>query len=211
MNILNYELIDQPTLLAQLQQTRLMGHGQPLIYANATLSLRAAVNPNLLVPAQRYVLESDFRMIENLYETFLHKSINIFALTGGLQFWREEPETKQPEGPIPLTPPIVEESIEAGERTVWLISDGMHRVYTARRLGKPINIILVQNVPATYPYYAYPLSQGWEEVVELETLPEVFHKKTYRELHYKELFRNYNAVLPGIQKQRKRTNPPRFD
>jgi hypothetical protein len=207
MKILKYELIDQQTLLASLQQTRLMGHGQYSIYRNATLSLQEAVDPNILVPAQRYVLESDFRRIESLYKSFLRADIDIFSLTGGLWFWQEESDAGEAEGPIPLTPPIVEESFESGGKKIWLISDGMHRVYTARKLGKRINIILVQNVPEIYPYYAYPLTQGWEEVMELTTLPDDFQKKTYREENYKALFRNYNEVLPGIQKQRKRTNP----
>jgi hypothetical protein len=207
MNILKHELISLPNLLASLKQTRLKGHGQPLIYANAHLTLEKAVDPNILIPAQRYVLQSDFRTIEHLYQTFLEKSIDIFSLTGGLLFWREEPETGLEEGPIPLTPPIVEVSLGAGGRKVWLISDGMHRVYTARQLGKRINIILVQQVPMKYPYYAYPLENGWADVIELAELPDGFQKKAYRESNYKELFRNYNEVFPGIQKQRKRTNP----
>jgi hypothetical protein len=76
----------------------------------------------------------------------------------------------------------------------------MHRVYTARKLGKPINIILVQNVP--YPYYAFPLSQAWAEVIELQEIPKDFPKKVYRERNYKDLFRNYNEVLSGIQQSR---------
>lgn len=211
MKILKYELINPPSLLASLQQTRLMGHGQHSIYCNATLSLQEAIDPNILVPAQRYVLESDFHRIESLYTSFLQEDMDIFSLTGGLWFWQAESDTEPAEGPIPLTPPIVEESLESDGKKIWLISDGMHRVYTARKLGKRINIILVQNVPAVYPYYAYPLTQGWEKVMELATLPDDFQKKVYREENYKALFRNYNEVLPGIQKQRKRTNPLRSD
>ncbi len=207
MNILKHELISLPDLLSRFQQTRLKGHGQPSIYAHAHLTLEEAVAPDRLMPAQRYVLQSDFRTVLDLYQTFLEKSIDIFSLTGGLLFWREEPETGLEEGPIPLTPPIVEVSQEALGKEIWLISDGMHRVYTARQLGKPINIILVQQVPTKYPYYAYPLSNGWTEVIELAELPDLFQKKAYRESNYKELFRNYNEVFPGIQKQRKRTNP----
>ena len=207
MKILKYELISQSTLFARLKSTRLLGYGQPTIYAKAHFTLQKAVDPNKLVPAQQYVLASDFYTIERLYQTFLQYSIDIFALTGGLLFWREEPETGLAEGPIPLTPPIIEESLEPDGRPVLLISDGMHRVYTARQLGKQINVILVRNVPIEYPYYAYPLPKGWAEVVELQELPEGFQKKVYREKNYKELFRNYNDVLPGIQKQRKKTNP----
>ncbi len=198
MKILKYEMFSEQALLAQLKKTRLKGHGQPYIYANSNLVLQEDVDPNTLVPAQRYVLESDCHTVEMLYQTFLQQSIDIFALKGGIHFWREEEE------PIPLIPPIVEESLEPDGRRVPLINDGMHRVYTARKLGLRINIIFVQNVP--YPYYAYPLNKGWNEVVALKELPNHFLKKEYRDKqNYKALFRNFNEVLPGVQKQRKKT------
>ena len=79
----------------------------------------------------------------------------------------------------------------------------MHRIHTARKLGLPINVILAQKVPVTFPYYAYPLKNGWNDVAELDYIPNDFVKKTYRDKdNYKALFRNFNAVLPGIQKQR---------
>lgn len=187
--------ISEQELLSNLKHTQLMGHGQPFIYHTAHLSLQEKVNPYELIPAQRYVLESDFQRIEYLYQNFLQQGIDIFSLKGGIWF-------NMGEESIPLTPPIVEESWEAQGRKIWLISDGMHRVYTARQLGKPITIILVQNVPREYPYYAYPLEGGWNEVTELKELIEGFQKKNYREKQYKNLFRNYNAVFPGIQKSR---------
>ncbi len=203
MKILRYEKIPEHTLLARLKQTRLMGHGQPYIYANATLAVQEQVDPNSLAPTQRYVLESDFHTIEMLYNAFLPQGIDIFALKGGLRFWREQPETGEEEGPIPLISPIIEESVEPDGKKIRLINDGMHRLYTARKLGKRINIILVQNVPTEYPYYAYPLKQGWADVIELKEIPDAFQKKAYRDKNnYKALFRNFNEILPGVQKQR---------
>ncbi len=240
--MITYQLIPLQTLLTQLTQTRLMGPGQPLIYQNATLTLQEAVDPNRLIPAQRYVLASDFQMIERLYSTFLQQhALNIFALTGGLWFWPapkdlttfeklsnlkpkdlttfeklsnlkppanpRESTAEKIAGAIPLTSPIIEESTTPTGDKIWLISDGMHRIYTARKLGIPINIILVQNVPPQYPYYAYPLANGWNEVIELTEIPKGFHKKTYREKNYKDLFRNYNEIFPGIQKRRTSSHP----
>jgi len=196
MKIVRYDLIPASLLLEKLKKTRLMGHQQALIYEHAQITLQEQVAPGLLIPAQRYVLQAHLQIIENLYAALLSQGLDIFALTGGVWFWYEGGEA-----PLPLTPPIIEESYEADGRKIWLISDGMHRVYTARKLGKPINVILVQDVP--YPYYAFPLPQAWAEVVELQEIPAAFPKKVYRESNYKDLFRNYNEIFSGIQKSRK--------
>jgi len=208
MNVVRYELIPERELLGLLKQTRLRGHGQPCVYADASLELMRQVDPGSLVPAQRYVLEEDFRRIEALHREVLSHSVDIFALEGGVLFWAEDPETGEIEGPIPLIPPVVEESREDQGELVPLINDGMHRVYAARRLGRRINIVYARNVPVQYPYYAKPLENGWSGVEELSVLPDNYLKKTYRDPeNYKALFRDFNEHFPGVQKQRKRSNP----
>jgi hypothetical protein len=203
MQIIRYETFSEQELLSRLKRTRLRGHGQPEVYADATLELVEQADPESLVPAQRYVLRPDLDTVRDLYETFLQEDLDIFALRGGLLFWRDEEE-----GPIPLIPPMVEESQEPDGRRVLLINDGIHRVYCAWKLGKKINVVAARGVPAGYPYYAYALKGGWEEVTELKELPDNFQKKEYRDpRNYKALFRDFNAVLPGVQKQRKRSNP----
>ena len=50
-------------------------------------------------------------------------------------------------------------------------------------------------------------ASGWRLDVADE-LPDGFQKKTYRVPdNYKSLFRQYNEVFPGVQQQRKRSNP----
>ena len=204
MKISRYETIPEEELLARIATTRLRGYDGYPIYQHARLELAEGADPRQLVPAQRYVLESDFNNIEALYESFLAFDVNIFALRGGLLFWTEEGGDE----PIPLIPPIIEESLEPDGKRVLLINDGMHRVYTAMRLGQPINVIVAHGVPTEYPYYAYALENGWDDVEELEELPDNYVKKSYRDPdNYKSLFRDFNAVLPGVQKQRKRSNP----
>ena len=206
MKILRYETISEQTLLAGLKKTRLKGYEQPHIYANSKLSIQQGIDPNSLMPAQRYVLESDYDTIEMLYWVFKQHSIDIFALTGGILFWLQVPDTGEEEGPIPLTPPIIEESIESDGNKIQLINDGMHRIYTARKLEKKINVVLARNVPTKFPYYAYPLKNGWDDVRELPEIPDDFIKKEYRDKeNYKALFRNFNEVFPNIQKRRKKT------
>ena len=99
-------------------------------------------------------------------------------------------------------------SAEPDGRMVPLINDGMHRVFAARQLGKLINIVLVRNVPPEYPYYAYAMEHGWQDVEVLHELPDSYVKKQYRDpSNYKALFRDFNELFPGVQKQRKRSNP----
>lgn len=201
MRLIRYETISAETLLVRLKATRLKGHGQPLIYENATLSLETAVTPATLVPAQRYVLNRDLETILALRALFAAEGVDIFALEGGLLFWLER--NGQEEGPIPYIPPIVEESREADGRVIPLINDGMHRITAARRCGVPINVILARNIPPQWPYYALPLPRGWDEVTELPEIPEGYVKKAYRDpANYKALFRDFNAVFDGIQKSR---------
>ncbi|MBF0613681.1 MAG: hypothetical protein G8237_10300 [Magnetococcales bacterium] len=209
MKITRMEQIGEAELLQRFATTRLRGHGQPLIYARARLELVRRVDPATLYPAQRYVLRADHQRLFDLYHLFRHEGIDIFNLEGGLFFWLADPDAPHgEEGPIPLMPPVVEHSLEPDGRTIPLINDGMHRVYTAMRLGVPINIVLAVDVPHEYPYYAYALKKGWDDVVELEELPNEFIKKEYRDpTQYKALFRDFNAVFDGIQKQRKSTNP----
>ncbi|MBF0339580.1 MAG: hypothetical protein HQL95_01285 [Magnetococcales bacterium] len=209
MHITRVAQIDEQELLRRFATTRLRGHGQPLIYAHARLELVRQVDPATLYPAQRYVLKEDHERLHQLCLAFRQKGIDIFNLEGGLFFWLEDPESPEgEEGPIPLMPPVVEMSAEPDGRMIPLINDGMHRVYTAMRLGVPLNIVLAHDVPREFPYYAFALEKGWREVVELDELPDGFVKKHYRDPdQYKALFRDFNAVFDGIQKQRRQTNP----
>ena len=206
MKLLRWEVLTTDQTLARFKRTRLKGFGQPYIYEQASLSLVKAVETGRVVPAQRYVLESDLQSVFALEKMFAVHGINIYALEGALMFWIER--DGEEEGPIPLTPPIVEESLEADGRKIWLINDGMHRVTAARQRNTPINIILAEGVPQEYPYYALPLPNGWADVQELAELQDGFQKKAYRvPENYKALFRDFNEVFPGIQKQRKQSNP----
>lgn len=206
MRLLRWEQWSTEKTLAQFKKSRLKGFGQPFIYETAALELVPAVDPESLSPTQRYVLNSDLDSIFAIEELFRPHGIDIYALTGALLFWVER--DGEEEGPIPFCPPIVEESVEPDGRTVRIINDGMHRIAAARKRGRPINVILARGIPAEYPYYAYPMAEGWTGLLELDELPDGFQKKSYRlPDNYKSLFRDFNEVFPGIQKQRKKTNP----
>ncbi|VBB69283.1 hypothetical protein RIEGSTA812A_PEG_756 [invertebrate metagenome] len=201
MQLTRWEYLSTGETLARLRQVRLRGFGAPLVYARSTLSLEQAVPADSLVPAQRYVLKANLDRVLMLARLFAQERINIFALEGVLLFWLDQDGLV--EGPTPIAPPVVEESHEANGRVVWLINDGMHRVTVALRIGVPINILLVRAVPTEWPYYALPLPGGWADVEDLDRLPTDYRKKTYRRPGDKKaLFRDFNAVFPGIQKKR---------
>lgn len=204
MRIKKVELIPEMELLAKLKEVRLRGFGQPKIYENANLEICRTASW-ALTPAQKYVLEGTVQNIIDLRDGLLNFcSIDIFNLRGGILFWTDGMCAN--EQPIPILPPIVEKSFEPGGKEISLINDGMHRIYTAGLFCADINVILATNVPEEYPYYAYPLPGGWDEVEEVAEVPEV--KKTYRlpGKDYKNLFRDFNAVFEGVQKERKRAS-----
>lgn len=204
--ISRYELFSEEELLSRLGRTRLRGFDRAPVYENAQLDILERADPHTLVPAQRFVLKEGVDTIVKLSEFFAGEGIDIFALRGGIFFWNQE--SGEEEGPIPLIPPVVEESEEPGTGQVLLINDGLHRVYTAMKLGRRINVVRVRNVPSEYPYYAYALPEGWAGVTELAELQDGFQKKEYRHpQNYKALFRDFNEIFPGVQKQRKQTNP----
>ncbi len=204
MKITKYEVVPEQELLARLKKVRLRGFDQAEVYKNAEIALLRQVDTDLLVPAQRYVLTPGVETILDLYDTFHYeKGVDIFALAGGLLFWTDEMDPN--DLPIPLLPPVVEDDVK--NPGLNLINDGMHRVWAARKRGRAINVVFVRNVPIEYPYYADPLEKGWSEVKEIQELTEGYKKKTYRNPDdYKALFRDFNEIFEGVQKDRKKTS-----
>jgi len=206
MQIIKYNLLPEVDLLKRLQRTRLRGFDRAEVYRDATLEI-IETDPATLTPAQRYVLQDGVQAILNVADAFEPLGIDIFALRGALLFW---PHGSDPDNDpaIPFLPPVIEESIERDGTKVLLINDGIHRVYAARKRGRKINVVLARNVPAEYPYYAYALPEGWAQVDELQELQEGYQKKEYRNPeNYKALFRDFNEIFEGVQKQRPLTNP----
>jgi len=205
MQITKYDLLAEAELLSRLKRTRLRGFDQAEVYRDATLEVVEA-DPESLTPAQRYVLQEGVQAILDVADAFEPRGIDVFALRGALLFW---PEGSDPDGPpIPFLPPVIEESIERDGKKILLINDGIHRVYAARKRGRKLNVVLARNVPVEYPYYAYALPDGWAQVDELAELQEGYQKKEYRNPeNYKALFRDFNEIFEGVQKQRPRSNP----
>ena len=204
MRILSVERFDRDVLLDALRQTPLQGFGGAKPYEAATLELVAAHDTDSLAPAQRYVLSGGVAKVLELREALLGHGVDVFALDGGVYVRTSDAADEV----IPVIPPVVEESHEPDGRDVLIVNDGIHRVFAARSLGLPISAVVVREVPPEYPYYALALPGGWDDVTPLDELPDGFVKKAYRiPDNYKALFRDFNALFPGVQKQRKQSNP----
>lgn len=201
MNVERVERFGAEELLAGLRAVRLRGFPDVAPYADADLRI-VRVDPDALAPPQRYVLRDGVRTMLDLRAALAPHGLDPLALDDGGAYVTIDGER------IPVIPPVVEESHEPDGRIVDVVADGLHRVYAARRLGLPVTVVLARGLPREHPYYALALPDGWAGVAELDALPDGFQKKTYRNPgNYKSLFRQYNAVFPGVQEQRKRSNP----
>lgn len=204
MRVLSVEPFDRHHLLDALRRTRLRGFDRARPYEHAQIELAQQTDSDRLAPAQRYVLRDGVAQILALRAALLEHGIDVFALDGGV--WVRTAD--QPDERVPVIPPVVEESHEPDGRTVLIVNDGIHRIYAARSLGLPISTVIVRGVPPELPYYALALPRGWADVAELDELPDGFEKKAYRiPDNYKALFRDFNELFPGVQQERKKSNP----
>jgi hypothetical protein len=200
MKILRVVEYPLATLYQKLRTVRLRGFNRHPVYEHARFELVRGSNTNDIVPAQNYVLQEGVNRTQRLWEELRSRDIDAFQLEGYLVFWVPTPDGG--EESIPLLPPIVEESFEEHDTSVNLLNDGMHRVYAARSLQRPINYVRVSGLDSNYPYYAYPIEGGWNAVQPVLSLEGVTKKRYRNPSSYKDLFRDFNEVFEGVQKQR---------
>lgn len=204
MELIEVQPFGAPYLAERIRQTPLRGYDQARLYADAEIAIRRHVSTEDLAPAQNYVLRDGVERALALRDALRRHDLDLFDLDGGAWVRTDNDPGRR----IPVLPPVVEESREPDGTVVTLVSDGLHRVFAARSVGSAISVLSVRAVPPEYPYYAYPVEGGWRAVLELDELREGQQKKNYRQPDsYKALFRDYNAVFPGVQEQRKKTNP----
>jgi hypothetical protein len=206
MRITKIETFDADQLMASLREVRLMGFdGRVRPYADAHLKLVSA-SPDDLVPAQNYLLQRSIDGAHELRDALLEHGLDVFVLEGGAWVTAEGDGAAER---FPVIPPIVEESHEPDGRIVWLINDGLHRVYAAREQRSDIAVVRISGLSREYPYYAEARADGWAGIPVFDELPDGYQKKQYRvPTAYKSLYRDFNAVFPGIQPERKDSNPP---
>lgn len=195
-----------PELERKLRTVRLKGFGEPLIYPEPVLINFRSEYVDQLQPCQNYWLWDN---VKNILDLRLRVAdahgIDLLKLFSSNIGWVDI--QIGPDEWMPFLPPVVETyGLVNGYRQQLLINDGIHRVMAAKLSGVNHPDCIITSRPE-WPYYAYPLENGWDGVEKVEgELPDGFAKKRYRlptkEL-YKQLYRDFNAVFPGVQKDRK--------
>lgn len=162
------------------------------IYQNSQIEV-ITLHTDEIAPAQRYVLVQEILKVRELRWALLDWEVDIFKLDGYVTLW-----LRGSDEPIDLLPPVVERSVEADGSVVKILNDGMHRVYLARMERSPIQVVYVRDVPREYPYYAYPLVNGWNDVQIVNELPPEYIKKWHRIPNYKTLYRDFNTAFRNV-------------
>lgn len=179
-------------LVANMRRVSMLTRPDEMPYRDARIEL-VTLHTNDIAPAQRYVLSQELVKVRDLRWALREHDIDLFRLDGYLTLWIEGYDD-----PIDLLPPVVEQSVEADSTVVNILNDGMHRVYLARMERSPIQVVYVRDVPKQFPYYAFPLVNGWNDVEIVSELPEGYIKKWHRIKDYKSLYRNFNSGFRNV-------------
>jgi hypothetical protein len=183
-------------LLAGLRKVVMLKDPKAYPYAEASLSLTTLPWPEIR-PAQRYLLVDGLNKVHRLEWELARHGHDLFDLDGYLTIW-----TDQSPDPIDVLPPIVETIKEADGSLVNIINDGAHRMYVARLEWRRPIIVLAQNLPPQFPYYAYPIpgDQPFEAMVmvEGEVIPANLIKKWHRQEDNKLLYRDFNSAFQNV-------------
>lgn len=188
-------------LFAGLRRVALHRRPLSLPYARADLTLLESYDADALQPAQLYVQRGELEKIAALATALRAYEVDLFGLRGFVRFWTPE----GPEDGMDLLPPVVECSREPAGPCIKLVNDGMHRVYSARKAGHPINVVYIAGVPDDTPYYAYPTPNGWAGVEEVDDITETLVKKNYRLEPHRSLYRDFNTAFRSATGFRPRT------
>jgi hypothetical protein len=183
-------------LIARLRDVRMLKDPQAKPYARAKISL-AALDYSAFRPAQRYVLGDNLLKVQHLEWELARHGHHPLALEGYLTLW-----TDRSGDPIDLLPPVVEAIGESTGEFVNVINDGMHRLFAGRLEWRRPEVVLVEDLPAEYPYYAYPIpgASPWDQVAILEgsSIPVGLIKKWHRAADNKRLYRDFNSAFQNV-------------
>jgi len=192
MDIEHIERHSVEELLANMRKVGMLTNPSLRVYENSTIEL-ATMHTDEIAPAQRYVLVQEIMKVRELRWALAEHGVNLFKLDGYVTI-----RLKGYDDPIDVLPPVIEESVEADGSIVKILNDGMHRVYLARMERSPIQVVYVRDVPKEYPYYAFPLVNGWNDVEIVQDLPEGYIKKWHRIKNYKTLYRDFNTGFQNV-------------
>ncbi|MDR2352833.1 MAG: hypothetical protein LBF22_06645 [Deltaproteobacteria bacterium] len=183
-------------LFAKLRKVVMLLERDSKPYEKALLTLKVLPYAKIH-PAQLYVLEDNLQRAQCLEWELARFGYNLFKLPGYLTI-----QTDQSQDPIDLLPPIIERTREADGSLANIVNDGMHRLYLGRLEWKPAQVVLVENLPPQFPYYAYPVPGlfPWEKIQVLPggEVPLNFIKKWHRIPNNKALYRDFNSAFQNV-------------
>lgn len=209
MKILSVRTHSEEELISKLRKITMLHDDIAFPYATAAISLEH-IATNYISPPQTYVLNSELKIKRELRWALLkQKNIDMFNLNGYITMTIEYNNDdftlmgiNHQKTTIELLPPIVEESIENDGRVHCLINDGMHRIYLARLEAITPQVVYIRGLPKKFPYYAFPIKNGWLGVDRVDEIPKTFVKKWHRIKNYKTLYRNFNSVFTNTSAPR---------
>lgn len=179
-------------LIANMRRVGMLTNPEAKVYRDSVVEL-VTFHTDEIAPAQRYVLTQEIMKVRDLRWALREHGVDLFKLDGYATIW-----LRGYDDPIDVLPPVIEQSAEADGSVVKILNDGMHRVYLARMERSPIQVVYCRNVPKEYPYYAFPLVDGWRGVEIVQDLPEGYIKKWHRIENYKSLYRDFNTGFQNV-------------
>lgn len=192
MIIKKVERHSKAELMDNMRKVGMLTNPEVKVYGDSLIELES-LHTNDIAPAQRYVLTHELMKVRDLRWELHEHGVDLFKLDGYATIWLDGYDD-----PIDVLPPVIEQSAEADGTVVKILNDGMHRVYLARMERTPIQVVYVRNVPKEYPYYAFPLVNGWNDVEIVQDLPEGYVKKWHRIKNYKSLYRDFNTGFQNV-------------
>lgn len=192
MKIIAHEAFSQEELITRLRQVTMLKSPETTVYEKAFISLEK-ISTEYLAPPQNYILRGELKKVRELKWQLEKLGVDLFELNGFVRLTLEDSSE-----PVDVIPPVVEESIERDGSVHFIINDGMHRIYMARREWMIPQVVLIRGVPKNLPYYAYPTPGGWSGVEERDDLPHGFLKKWHRIEQRHSLYRNFNSAFTNV-------------
>jgi len=192
MDIERVERHSTEELIANMRNVGMLTHPEARLYKDAAIEL-VTLHTDEIAPAQRDVLTPEIIKVRDLRWALAEHEVDLFTFDGYVTMW-----LRGYDDPIDVLPPVIEQSAERDGSVVKILNDGMHRVYLARMERSPIQCVYVRNVPPEYPYYAFPLVNGWSGVEIVQDLPEGYIKKWHRIKNYKTLYRDFNTAFQNV-------------
>lgn len=225
MEILDVRYYSTKELVSRLRKVCMLEDKSAFPYQTADIQV-TSIPTFELAPAQLYVLRREFDKVRDLRWSLQEKGVDILKMhssrvrdgrlvdadadraepLGFIEFQIEHTTLSTDPGVlndpvkqwVTVLPPIVEVSQEGDKSNVNIVNDGMHRCFLARVSRVIPDVVRISGVPKKWPYYAFPLVNGWNDVQVIDSLKGDTLKKFHRIKNYKTLYRDFNSAFTNV-------------